>query len=219
MNVRLPFALLFALTACTGAGASGDPGFETGACIEGECFEGLECLSNLCVGPDGSSSADEGNGSSPSGPGSGPSSASGNSDSNSSDPTDPTGDSNSSDPTDPTGDPSDSGDPSDTSDSADPTGDACENVSCDGDQECVNGICVDIDNGSTSGSAGSSTSGPSDPECGDGNIDAGEQCDTNNLGGFTCAALGLGSGDLNCDPVTCTFDTSMCGTTSGGTSG
>ena len=55
--------------------------------------------------------------------------------------------------------------------------------------------------------------------CGDGNIDPGEQCDGNNLQGFTCAALGLGGGMLSCDPVTCTFDTSMCNPGMGGTGG
>ncbi len=27
-------------------------GQETGPCIDGACFDGLECLSDLCVGPD-----------------------------------------------------------------------------------------------------------------------------------------------------------------------
>lgn len=57
--------------------------------------------------------------------------------------------------------------------------------------------------------------------CGDGAISPGEQCDGADLQGFDCAALGLGSGTLACDPVTCTFDTSMCtgGGGGGGTTG
>lgn len=44
-------------------------------------------------------------------------------------------------------------------------------------------------------------------------------CDPNNLGGQTCSSLGAGSGTLLCDPVTCSFDRSMCtgtGTQGGG---
>jgi hypothetical protein len=67
------------------------------------------------------------------------------------------------------------------------------------------------------------TSGPtSDTEaagCGDGAISPGEQCDGADLQGFTCMSLGLNGGTLACDPVMCTFDTSMCMSTSGGTSG
>lgn len=56
--------------------------------------------------------------------------------------------------------------------------------------------------------------------CGNGVIDPNEQCDGVNLNGFTCEALGNAGGSLACDPVTCTFDTSMCmGSSSGGTSG
>lgn len=56
--------------------------------------------------------------------------------------------------------------------------------------------------------------------CGNGTIDANEQCDGGNLNGFTCESLGNTGGTLLCDNVTCTFDTSMCtNDTSGGTSG
>lgn len=61
------------------------------------------------------------------------------------------------------------------------------------------------------------TSGPStdsggggNGNCGNGAIDAGEQCDGADLQGFDCASLGLSGGTLACDPVMCTFDTSMC---------
>jgi hypothetical protein len=56
--------------------------------------------------------------------------------------------------------------------------------------------------------------------CGNGQIDPNEQCDGANLNGFTCEALGNAGGSLGCDPVTCTFDTSLCmGNSSSGTSG
>jgi len=44
------------------------------------------------------------------------------------------------------------------------------------------------------------------PPCGNGD----SNCDPRNLGGETCAGLGMGNGKLACDPVTCTYDTSMC---------
>ena len=55
-------------------------------------------------------------------------------------------------------------------------------------------------------------------ECGNGTIDGNEQCDGANLNGFTCEALGNAGGTLQCDPVTCTFDTQLC-EGGGGTSG
>ena len=48
--------------------------------------------------------------------------------------------------------------------------------------------------------------------CGNGTIDAGEQCDGANLGGATCQSVGFGSGTLACGPG-CTFDTSGCSCT------
>lgn len=68
-----------------------------------------------------------------------------------------------------------------------------------------------------------SSGGPADTgpvgNCGNGVIDAGEQCDGIDLQGFDCMSLGLNSGTLACDPMMCTFDTSMCSSTTGGTSG
>jgi hypothetical protein len=54
--------------------------------------------------------------------------------------------------------------------------------------------------------------------CGNGAIDGNEQCDGANLNGFTCEALGNAGGTLQCDAVTCTFDTQLC-EGGGGTSG
>jgi len=48
--------------------------------------------------------------------------------------------------------------------------------------------------------------------CGDGVIDATEQCDGADLGGNTCLTLGYLGGTLACG-TTCTFDTSGCSTT------
>ncbi len=63
------------------------------------------------------------------------------------------------------------------------------------------------------------TNEPTNPaQCGNGAIDGNEQCDGANLNGFTCEALGNAGGTLQCDPVTCTFDTQLC-EGGGGTSG
>ena len=56
-----------------------------------------------------------------------------------------------------------------------------------------------------------------DSGCGNGIIQDEESCDSGNLGGESCASLGLGEGLLQCDAFTCTLDTSMC--TGGGTGG
>lgn len=75
----------------------------------------------------------------------------------------------------------------------------------------------------TTAGADSTSGGPADTgpvgNCGNGVIDAGEQCDGPDLQGFDCQSLGLNSGTLACDPMMCTFDTSMCSSTTGGTSG
>lgn len=73
----------------------------------------------------------------------------------------------------------------------------------------------------TSGPAGTTGAAGSDGAngtCGDGAISPGEQCDGDDLQNFDCMSLGLSGGTLSCDPMTCTFDTSMCmsmGSTSG----
>ncbi len=77
----------------------------------------------------------------------------------------------------------------------------------------------------TSGSPGSTSTTTDDPTtgepggCGDGMVSPGEQCDGADLQGLDCTSLGLGTGTLGCDPMMCTFDTSMCMSDSGGTSG
>jgi hypothetical protein len=76
----------------------------------------------------------------------------------------------------------------------------------------------------SSGGGGDTSTGPAADtggvgNCGNGVIDAGEQCDGADLQGFDCQSLGLNGGTLACDPMMCTFDTSMCSSTTGGTSG
>ncbi len=77
--------------------------------------------------------------------------------------------------------------------------------------------------GGTTTSGGETTSGGTTGQaggCGDGIINGNEQCDKDNLNGFTCEALGNAGGTLLCDPISCTFDTQMCDVGgSGGTSG
>ncbi len=82
------------------------------------------------------------------------------------------------------------------------------------------------DASTTSGPEPASSSSSGDPTtatdgggCGDGVVSPGEQCDGADLQGLDCTALGLGTGTLGCDPMMCTFDTSMCMSDSGGTSG
>jgi len=50
----------------------------------------------------------------------------------------------------------------------------------------------------------------SSPECGNDNIEFGEECD-GDMVPSTCFAEGLGGGQLVCDPLTCQYDTSACG--------
>ncbi len=60
----------------------------------------------------------------------------------------------------------------------------------------------------------SCTGGPGS-ECGDGTIDAGEQCDGTTIPFTDCSEFGFESGDLSCD-ASCSVDTTMCINTEGG---
>ncbi len=53
------------------------------------------------------------------------------------------------------------------------------------------------------------------PECGNGNVEFGEACDTDDLDGETCGTQGFGGGTLVCD-ATCNFDASGCDTCGNG---
>jgi hypothetical protein len=46
--------------------------------------------------------------------------------------------------------------------------------------------------------------------CGNGKLEPGESCDGTDLGGELCTSMGFRGGSLFCDPVSCTFDDSMC---------
>ncbi|MFC1687552.1 hypothetical protein ACFL0L_03160 [Patescibacteria group bacterium] len=48
------------------------------------------------------------------------------------------------------------------------------------------------------------------PVCGDGEIEAGEECDGANLNGQSCVTQGFAGGTLACDSTSCVFDTSLC---------
>lgn len=80
-----------------------------------------------------------------------------------------------------------------------------------GSPQCSDGIDNDGD-GKTDHPADSGCQDANDNSeamCGDGFIDAGEQCDGANLGGMTCSGLGHDQGTLACT-ASCTFDESGC---------
>ena len=58
----------------------------------------------------------------------------------------------------------------------------------------------------------SNTTTPPAAVCGNGNVEANEQCDGPNLDGQTCISKGFNTGMLKCSP-TCTFDQSGCSNT------
>ncbi len=69
----------------------------------------------------------------------------------------------------------------------------------------------------TTNTTGMTTQNPG--TCGNGVIEGTEQCDGQDLNGFTCETLGNSGGTLQCDPVTCTFDTQLCESGDSGTTG
>ena len=48
LNNRI-YTLVLAVTLGGCSSSSGEQGFETGPCLANECFNGLVCLSDLCV--------------------------------------------------------------------------------------------------------------------------------------------------------------------------
>lgn len=48
------------------------------------------------------------------------------------------------------------------------------------------------------------------PECGDGLLQEGEDCDASELGAATCQSLGFDTGRLVCNQATCRYDTGLC---------
>lgn len=93
------------------------------------------------------------------------------------------------------------------------TGNATEAATDTGMAE--NGNSATSTTGTVDGTGPATTSATAGGDCGNGVIDAGEQCDGADLQGFDCASLGLQGGTLACDPLMCTFDTSMCNSNPG----
>jgi hypothetical protein len=75
----------------------------------------------------------------------------------------------------------------------------------DGDGDAGDGD-GDGDAGDGDSATGSGMPDEPPPPCGDGT----ETCNPDDLGGETCQSLGAFGGTLACDPVTCTYDMSMC---------
>jgi hypothetical protein len=89
----------------------------------------------------------------------------------------------------------------------------------EGTQSGTDGTTSASSSGTTTGGSSGTSSGTTSSPCGNGVIDPGESCDGTDLDGATCESLGEGTGTLSCDPVTCTFDTSMCSGNGSSTSG
>ncbi|MCR9166169.1 MAG: proprotein convertase P-domain-containing protein [Nannocystaceae bacterium] len=68
-----------------------------------------------------------------------------------------------------------------------------------------------------SANAGDYTLNVTSPDCGNGTIEFGEACDTDDLDGESCASQGFSGGTLACDPLTCQLDASACDTCGNGT--
>lgn len=77
-------------------------------------------------------------------------------------------------------------------------------ATCPSDCFCGNGTCDGGENNSLC-----PTDCPSSATCGNGNIEAPEQCDGSALGGATCLTQGFDGGTLSCNS-NCTFNTSNC---------
>ena len=72
-------------------------------------------------------------------------------------------------------------------------------------EQCDDGI----NNGSPNSNCDNNCQLVGQATCGDGVVDAGEECDGNNLEGPSCTTQGLSGGTLGCD-ANCTFDLSLC---------
>lgn len=75
------------------------------------------------------------------------------------------------------------------------------------------------DPGGTGANNGGTITHPGDRNdglCGNGSMEGAEECESGNLGGATCASMGLVSGNLACGS-TCRFDTSNCTSCGNGT--
>ena len=82
-------------------------------------------------------------------------------------------------------------------------------TSCAEDCYCTNGTC---DTGENATICPQDCTTP--PTCGNGQLDTGEPCDGNNLGGKTCLSQGFDGGMLSCN-ANCTLNTAACTTAVG----
>lgn len=91
----------------------------------------------------------------------------------------------------------------------DSSGDGSEDPSDPGtgDTSDVDTDGTDTGTDSSSSDSGSESTGD---DCGDGEIQADETCDGDDLQGFDCQSFGFAGGELGCDPVLCVFDMSAC---------
>lgn len=88
----------------------------------------------------------------------------------------------------------------------------CKDLDCDSLLICQDEICdnnIDDNGDGILDCADPGCSGDPRCRCGNGILDVGEECDGQNLGGQSCASLGLGGGALGCE-LDCSFDTSGC---------
>ncbi len=87
-----------------------------------------------------------------------------------------------------------------TSTTGDPTGDPPGTSSSSGEPPATSSSSGDM----------SSSSGPPPMGCGNGMIDMGEDCDSDDVGAATCADQGFDGGVLGCNNNACTFDQTGC---------
>jgi hypothetical protein len=96
-------------------------------------------------------------------------------------------------------------------------GEACDGELL-GEQDCVS-IAQGFTGGTLACAADCSfdtSACTSPPNCGNGSLNAGEECDGNLLGGATCSAAGFNAGTVSCT-AGCTLDTSQCYSCGNGT--
>ena len=80
----------------------------------------------------------------------------------------------------------------------------------DGDGDPTGDGDGDGDGDPTTGDGDGDGDGDPGPTCGNGIVDLGEQCDGDNLNGFSCQDIGYSGGMLGCDPVMCWYTTDGC---------
>jgi len=85
---------------------------------------------------------------------------------------------------------------------------ACTDADVDDVQDLVDN-CPGQSNHDQIDSDGDGVGDACEGGCGSGVIDAGEECDGNNLGGLSCSSLGYDAGNLACS-TSCTLDDSAC---------